>query len=95
MTVGLDVATAHPDVAVRPSGETWQLPADSERITALLEWRRPFAPALIVLEASGGWETPVASTPAEAGLPMAVVNPRQVRDFARATACPPARTSCC
>jgi transposase len=84
VTVGIDVAKAHLDVAVRPGGETWRCPNDPAGITALLARLQPLAPQLIVLEASGGWETLVAGTVAEAGLPVAVVNPRQVRDFARA-----------
>jgi transposase len=84
VSVGIDVAKAHLDVAVRPDGANWQVPNDAGGIAALLEQLRPLAPALVVLEASGGWEVLAAGTLAEAGLPVAVVNPRQVRDFARA-----------
>jgi len=84
VTVGIDVAKATLEIAVRPSGEQWQVPNDEAGITALIARLQPLAPRLIVLEASGGWEVLAASSLAEAGLPVAVVNPRQVRDFAKA-----------
>jgi transposase len=84
VTVGIDVAKAHLDIAVRPSGEAWQIPNTEADVAQLIERLVPVAPELIVLEASGGWEILAASSLAEAGLPVAVVNPRQVRDFARA-----------
>ena len=83
--VGIDVAKARLDVAVSPTGETWQVPHEDTGITALVARLQPLAPALVVLEATGGWESAVAAALATAGLPVAVVNPRQVRDFARAT----------
>ena len=82
--VGIDVAQAHLDVAVRPSGEEWRVVHDTEGITALVERLNTLAPALVVLEATGGLEMPLAGELLEAALPVAVVNPRQVRDFARA-----------
>ena len=84
VTIGIDVSKAHLDVAARPSGEAWQSANDEVGISQLVEGLRPLAPQVIVLEASGGWEVLAASSLAEAGLPVAVVNPRQVRDFARA-----------
>jgi transposase len=93
--VGIDVAKAHLDVAVRPRGgggggggpsEQWVLAHDETSIAALCERLhalRP-APVLVVLEATGGREAPVAAALAAAGLPVAVVNPRQVRAFAQA-----------
>jgi transposase len=83
--VGIDVAKAKLDVAVRPSGELWQTPNDAAGHAALVTRLQPVAPTLVVLEATGGLETPVAAALATAGLPVAVVNPRQVRDFAKAT----------
>jgi transposase len=83
--VGIDVAKAHLDIAVSPTGETWQVLHEDTGITALVARLQPLAPALVVLEATGGWESAVAAALATAGLPVAVVNPRQVRDFARAT----------
>ncbi len=84
VTVGIDVAKARLDVATRPSGEQWHVPNDEAGIQALIARLQPLQPRLIVLEASGGWELLVASSLAEAGLPVAVVTPRQVRDFAKA-----------
>lgn len=82
--VGIDVAKAHLDVAVLPRGERWQAPADPHGITQLQERLQELAPALIVLEATGGLELPLVGALATAGLPVVVVNPRQVRDFAKA-----------
>jgi transposase len=83
VTIGIDVSKAHLDVAARPSGEAWQSANDEVGISQLVEGLRPLAPQVIVLEASGGWEVLAAGSLAEAGLPVAVVNPPQVRDFAR------------
>ena len=82
---GIDVARARLDIAVRPSGEQWTTPHDDAGIARLVTQLQGFSPTLIVLEATGGLELPVTAALAEAGLPVAVVNPRQVRDFARAT----------
>jgi transposase len=83
--VGLDVAKAQLDVHVRPTGETFVLPHDEAGLVALVDRVRRLAPTLIALEATGGYEATVAAILASAGLPLAVVNPRQIRDFARAT----------
>jgi transposase len=83
--VGIDVSKARLDGAARPSGLTFQQANDPEGIAAVLGLLRPLHPALIVLEATGGYELPLAAALAAAGLPVAVVNPRQVRDFAKAT----------
>jgi transposase len=83
--VGLDVAKDHLDVHVRPTGETFRVPHDEAGLAVLVERLRPLTPTLVVLEATGGYETTVAATLAGADLPLAVVNPRQIRDFARAT----------
>ena len=82
--VGIDVAKAHLDVAVRPEGTHRRVPNTATGIAELQETLLAVAPALIVLEATGGHETVVATTLASVGLPVAVVNPRQVRQFARA-----------
>jgi transposase len=92
VTVGIDVAKARLDVAVRPGGagpggETWRawhVPNDEAGIAILMERLARLAPALVVLEATGGLEVPATAALAAAGLPVAVVNPRQVRDFAKA-----------
>src|SRR5437867_5554665 len=83
--VGLDVAKAHIDGAVRPSGDVHRVPHDDAGLTTLVTEVRALAPTLVVLEATGGYETDVASVLALAGIPVAIVNPRQVRDFAKAT----------
>lgn len=83
--VGIDVAKAHLDVAVRPSGESWRVEHAWPGITALLERLKPLEPALVVLEATGGLEGALAAELYAAQLPVVVVNPRQVRDFGKAT----------
>jgi len=85
MFVGIDVSKDRLDVHVRPSGDAFAVMHDGEGITALVERLGELRPELIVLEATGGLQTRVAATLAAARLPTAVVNPRQVRDFARAT----------
>jgi transposase len=84
VTIGIDVAKAHLDVAARPAGEQWQVPTTEGGIAGLVERLQRLAPQLVVLEASGGWELPLVAALAEARLPVAVVNPRQVHDFAKA-----------
>jgi transposase len=83
--VGIDVAKDRLDVHLRPADETFALGRDSAGLDALVERLVARAPALVVLEATGGFEITVAGTLAAAGLPLVVVNPRQIRDFARAT----------
>src|SRR3989442_10502015 len=83
--VGVDVAKEQVDVAVRPSGDRWRVVNDEAGITALVARLRPLAPALIVCEATGGFERAAIAALAAGGLPVVVANPRQVRDFARAT----------
>lgn len=83
--IGIDVAKATLDYACRPNGEAGTVPNDDQGIDALVEQLHPQAPTLIVLEATGGYEAAVAAALAAAGLPVVVANPRQVRDFAKAT----------
>lgn len=83
--VGIDVSKATLDVCVRPTGAQWQVANSRARLEALLEQLVALAPELIVLEASGGFEAPLVAELASRELPVVVVNPRQVRDFARAT----------
>jgi transposase len=83
--VGIDVAKAQLDIALRPSGERWTVPNDTNGVTTLVERMQTLQPTLIVLEATGGLERMVTSALATAGLPVVVVPPRQARDFARAT----------
>lgn len=83
--VGLDVAKAQLDVAVRPSGERWSVANDESGIAQLVGRLRALRPTLIVAEATGGFERAAIAALAAASLPVVVANPRQVRDFARAT----------
>ena len=73
------------DVALRPTDDRWPVSNDEPGIAILVERLRTIQPALIVLEATGGLEVPMAVAWAEAGLPVVVVNPRHARDFAKAT----------
>ena len=82
--VGIDVSKDCLDVAVRPTGEAWQVPYDSQGSSDLVERLRELAPQLVVLEATGGIEMALAGELAASQLAIAVVNPRHVRDFARA-----------
>ena len=83
--VGIDVAKDMLDVALRPSGERWRVEHDAAGLEQLLARLQAQAPALIVLEATGGLELELVAALAAAALPVVVVNPRQTRDFARAT----------
>lgn len=82
--VGLDIAKATIDVAVMPSAERWQVPHTEVGLAALVTDLHARAPRLVVLEATGGYETTVVGLLVAAGVPVAVINPRQVRDFAKA-----------
>lgn len=82
--IGIDVAKERLDGA-ESTGEEWSVANDAKGIAELLTRLRKSRPALVVLEATGGYEGAVAAALAAAELPVAVVNPRQVRDFARAT----------
>lgn len=82
--VGIDIAKDHAAVHVRPDGITFSCRTDAQGLHDLLARLQPLEPKLIVLEATGGYEAVVAATLAEAGLPVAVVNPRQTRKFAGA-----------
>ena len=85
MLIGIDVAKAELVVAVRPSGERWTVGNDERGVQTLVERLTRETPALIVLEATGGYEVLCVAALAAAALPVVVVNPRQVRDFAKAT----------
>ena len=83
--VGIDVAKDRLDVHLRPSAEAFAVARDGKGLAMLVERLQALAPALVAMEATGGYETVVASALGAAQLPLAVVNPRQIRDFARAT----------
>jgi transposase len=83
--VGIAVSKVQLDVALRPSADRWPVSHDEPGIAPVVERLRTIQPALIVLEATGGLEVPVAGALAEAGRPVVVVNPRHARDVATAT----------
>lgn len=83
--VGVDVSKAHLEIGVVPSGEVWREENDSSGLAGLTKRLMRLAPKLVVMEATGGLEIPVAAVLSRAGLPVVIVNPRQVREFARAT----------
>jgi transposase len=83
--VGIDVSKAQLDVAVRPSGPERSVPYTEAGIATLVEEVRALHPSAVVLEATGDLEVPLVSALAAAGLPVHVVNLRQVRECARAT----------
>ena len=84
ITVGIDVSKDRLDVAVRPSGERFAVPRTGAGLDDLVARLKVVKPNLIVLEATGGFETVVVAALAGAGLPVAVANPAQVRAFAKA-----------
>ncbi len=85
MYVGVDVSKECLDVAVTPSAKRWHYPNDEAGIGKLTAWLKKLSPALIVLEPTGGLEAPVAAALSAESLPVAIVNARQIRDYARAT----------
>ena len=85
ISVGIDVAKDRLDVHVRPSGEAFAVARDGKGLEELAGRLGGLDASLVVLEATGGYEVTVAAALCAAGLPLAVVNPRQIRDFARST----------
>lgn len=83
--VGIDVSKHRLDVHVRPAGEQWSVDNDAKGHARLAEKLGALSPSLVVLEATGGYQAAVAAELTAAKLSVAVVNPRQVRDFAKAT----------
>lgn len=83
--VGVDVAKDWLDVAQRPEGAVWRVGNDERGVATLVERLVQLRPTLVVLEATGGIEMPLVGALMAAQLPTVVVNPRQVREFARAT----------
>ena len=83
--VGIDVSKETLDVATSPEHEHWVVSHDTRGMAVLVKRLERITPALIVLEATGGLEVPVAAALAAVKLPVVVVNPRQTRDFAKAT----------
>jgi len=85
MFVGIDVAKGELVIAASPTAERWTVSNDERGVRTLVDRLQGVAPILIVLEATGGYELLCVAALAAAELPVVVVNPRQVRDFARAT----------
>jgi transposase len=83
--VGIDVSKDRLDIACRPGHRRWSIANDPLGIAELITRLRQLKPTLVVLEATGGWQLAAAAALAVAKPPFAVVNPRQVRDFAKAT----------
>jgi len=83
--VGIDVAKKELEVAVFPGADTKTWPNTEEGIGRLVDYLKPLSPTLIVLEATGGLEMPCVGALAAGGFPVVVMNPRQIRDFAKAT----------
>lgn len=84
VAVGIDVSKQVFAIAVQPSGEQWTSGASSEALDAMVARLTALAPQVIVVEATGGYERALVAACATAGLPIAVINPRQVRAFAQA-----------
>jgi transposase len=84
-SVGIDVSKEDLEVAVFPSKRNWSLKNDPSCFPELINELTELKPERIVMEATGGLETLLAAQLAEAGLPVVVINPRQARDFAKAT----------
>ena len=83
--IGIDVSKATLDVAVHATGETRRVANTSAGWRSLAGWLLPLQPRQVVLEATGGYERAALAALFDAGLPMVRINPRQARDFAKAT----------
>jgi transposase len=84
ITVGIDISKDRLDVAVRPSGEMFVVERKGAGLEVLVERLQALSPHIVALEATGGFETVVTAALAAAGLPVVVVNPAQIRAFAKA-----------
>ena len=82
--VGIDVSKTSFEVAAYPTGESWKTVNRETETSALTNRLQELSPTMIVVESTGGLEVPLASELSSAGLPVVIVNPRQVRDFAKA-----------
>lgn len=83
--IGIDVAKDRLDINIQPSGEAFTVTRDEAGLAELTHRAAALGPVVIALEATGGYEVVVAATLAAAALPVVVVNPRQIREFARST----------
>lgn len=84
VAVGIDISKEEIVVAVAPGGEQWTSPTTPEALERTMARIATYQPAVVVMEATGGYEAPVAAAAVAAGVPVAIVNPRQVRAFAQA-----------
>lgn len=82
---GIDVSKDRLDVSLLPGGECWSVANDPSGTKQLADRLRELGPTLTVLEATGGYEMGAAAALAHASVPLVIINPRQVRDFARST----------
>jgi transposase len=82
--VGIDISSLELEIGLLPQSQTWKSPNDETGMSELIERLAELGPTLVVMEATGGLERPVHTILEEAGLAVRVVNPRQVRDFAKA-----------
>ena len=83
--IGIDVSKEQIDVAVRPAGRSWSVSYDGAGVDDLVAQLKSLKPTGVITESTGGLELPLVAALAAAALPVAVVNPRQVRDFAKST----------
>ena len=83
--VGIDISKAWLDIAVHASSQQWHFPNDTAGITRLRRMLKKISPTLIVCEPTGGYEMPLHLSLNKAGFSVAMVNPRQIRDFAKST----------
>src|SRR3989338_10014880 len=83
--VGIDVSKSTLDVCIEPAVQTLHVAYDEAGISQIVCRLKEVSPTLIVIEATGGLEVRIATELASKGLPVAVINPRQARDFAKAT----------
>ena len=82
--VGIDVSKDRLDVHIWPQDEAFSVERNGKGLAALVDQLKPLAPSLVVIEATGGFETTAAAAVAAAGLPLAVINPAQIRHYAQA-----------
>src|SRR5512136_3121017 len=87
--VGIDISEEELVVAVRPTAELQSFPNTEEGLAALLGFLQPLQAHAIVLEATGGFAQAAVNAMALVTLPVVVINPRQIRDFARSVGCWP------
>lgn len=83
--VGIDVSKSTLDICIEPAIQTLHVAYDEAGISQIVSYLKEVSPALIVIEATGGLEVSIATELASKGLQVAVINPRQARDFAKAT----------